>query len=95
MEVIDAADDRREQDAWLEELRAKYNGPPPIPLEAAEEQARRELGVEATAHHADYVYQEDGEVRLIPTTIVELPDGTSVQLFSKLPPKAAGRGSRG
>ena len=80
------ADDRHERDAWLEELRAKYEGPPPIPVEVAEERARRDLGVKATARHANYVYHEDGEPRLIPTTVVRFPDGTSVQFFPKLPP---------
>lgn len=86
MEVIHVTEDRRDQDAWLEELRAKYDGPSPIPIELAEERARKDLGVEATARHADYVYQEDGETRLIPTTIVELPGGRTIQFFPKLPP---------
>lgn len=90
------ADDRREKDDWLEGLRAKYGGPPPIPLDVAEERARRELGVEATAYPADYVYHEDGEPRLIPTTIVELANETTVQFFPKLPPGGPyGAGTKG
>jgi len=83
MEVTHVADDRREQDAWPEELRAKYDGPPPIPLDVAEERARRELGVEATARYPDYVYQETRENS---TTIVEFSNGTSLQFFPKRPP---------
>jgi hypothetical protein len=87
MEVTHVTDDRREHDAWLEELRAKYDGPPPVPLEAAVERAREELGVEVTARHADYVYYDDsGGAHLIPTTVVEFPDGTSVQFFPRRPP---------
>ena len=66
MGVIDVPDDRREQDEWLEQLRAKYDGPPPIPPDVAEDEARRDFGLEATARYADYVYHDGGEARLIP-----------------------------
>jgi hypothetical protein len=86
MGVIDVPDDRREQDEWLEQLRAKYDGPPPIPPDVAEDEARRDFGLEATARYADYVYHDGGEARLIPTTVVEFSNGASVQFFPKLAP---------
>ena len=86
MEVSHTAEDSHEENGRLATLRAKYDGPPPIPVKEAEAEAWKELGVKAAAHHADYIYQEGGETRLIPTTIIELPDGTILQVFPRLPP---------
>lgn len=75
----------------LERLRAEYEGPPPVPPEVVRERIRAELGVEVTAYHAEYVYFEDGEARVIPTTVVEFPDGSTTQFFPESPPRRQSR----
>jgi len=67
---------------------AKYDRLRLIRLELAQDRPRGELGIEVTAHHADYFYHDDGEPPLVPTTIVELPDGTSIQFWRSSHPAA-------
>ena len=74
MEVIAVAEDK----FWLHEGgpvppgAEEYDGPPPIPLDAV----RRDLPEGWTAERAWYYTDgEDGQVRVIPTTIIKAPDG--------------------
>lgn len=60
-----------------------YDGPPPIPLD----EVRRDLPAGWTAQRAWYYsVGADGHVDVVPTTIVESPDGDVLQLFPKMPP---------
>ena len=74
MEVIEVAEDK----FWLHEGGSvppgaeDYDGPPPIPLD----QVRRDLPAGWTAERAWYFsVGDDGQVNVVPTTIVESPNG--------------------
>jgi hypothetical protein len=89
MEVMTVADDK----FWLHEGglvppgAEEYDGPPPIPLE----EVRRDLPEGWTAERAWYYsVDDDGRVRVIPTTIVQSPDGDSAQFFPKMPQRLKG-----
>jgi hypothetical protein len=62
---------------------ADWEGPPPVPLSEARRAYPPKLGFKVS--HADYrARSEDGEWKVIPTTVVEHP-GMFVQWFPKLP----------
>jgi hypothetical protein len=66
----------------------EYDGPPPVPLD----EIRRDLPPGWTAERAWYYrVGEGGRVRVIPTTIVEGPDGEHLQFFPTNPQRAGGR----
>ena len=59
-----------------------YDGPPPIPLD----EVRRDLPAGWTAERAWYYsVGDDGQVNVVPTTIVESPDGDALQFFPRMP----------
>ena len=90
MEVIEVAEDK----FWLYEGgpvlsgAEDYDGPPPIPLD----QVRRDLPAGWTAERACYYsVGDDGQVNVVPTTIVESPNGDRMQVFPTMPARLAER----
>ena len=88
MEVIEVAEDK----FWLHEGGSvppgaeDYDGPPPIPLD----QVRRDLPAGWTAQRAWYYgVGDDGQVNVVPSTIVESPDGERLQFFPRVPRRLA------
>jgi hypothetical protein len=88
MEVIEVVEDK----FWLHEGGSvppgaeDYDGPPPIPLD----EVGRDLPAGWTAERAWYFsVGDDGQVNVVPTTIVESPNGERLQFFPRMPPRLA------
>lgn len=67
----------------LSELKAGYEGRPPIPLDTLEREFPAALGFKV--RHADYFERVDGRRRYIPTAVVVSPDGSVRQFFPEAP----------
>jgi hypothetical protein len=88
MEVIAVAKDK----FWLHDGglaprgAEEYDGPPPIPPD----EVRRDLPEGWAAERAWHYHLDDtGQVRVIPITLVEGPDGDYLQFFPTVPRRLA------